>query len=368
MSGQVGQSVVVCRTVPTTIIQGRFDVVCPPSTAWELHRAFPEAEFVMVQDSGHSWKEPGTTAELLAATHKHNSFIESRMDMLSAADLAAYHRDGFVVVPGAIGSDSVASLLDAARDCAQSDAGVDQLLSPEQYRPAFGSLLAEELAPRIDPLVGGVGRLGSLALLGRSEPQGWHGGFPQAGLVRPGLGQEDESADAELHFLKAAAGMATEITVPLLAGECRLELVAGSHSRASTTDEAAALRGLSDDMPGASTLELQPGELLLLDPSLLRRQPAPDVACSGLHGTFWSKRNPVAAHEAGQRAALLARGHIARMPTAAARYAHRFCTAVPMEPPPLREIVLNGYPRVSGHTEDTPPQMLSAAQQNYYNT
>ena len=58
------------RHIPTFIVQGRYDVVCPMKTAWDLHRAFPEAEFVVVEDSGHSTMEPGTRSELVKATDR----------------------------------------------------------------------------------------------------------------------------------------------------------------------------------------------------------------------------------------------------------------------------------------------------------
>lgn len=41
-------------TNPATIVQGRYDVVCPPITAWELHKAFPESRLHWVADAGHS--------------------------------------------------------------------------------------------------------------------------------------------------------------------------------------------------------------------------------------------------------------------------------------------------------------------------
>ena len=56
--------------IPTVIVQGRYDMVCPPQTAWELSRAMPNAEFVMVADAGHSAMEPGITSALIAATEK----------------------------------------------------------------------------------------------------------------------------------------------------------------------------------------------------------------------------------------------------------------------------------------------------------
>ena len=56
--------------IPTVIVQGRYDMVCPPVTAWELGRAMPHAEFYMIADAGHSATEAGTTAALVAATEK----------------------------------------------------------------------------------------------------------------------------------------------------------------------------------------------------------------------------------------------------------------------------------------------------------
>jgi proline iminopeptidase len=56
------------RHIPGVIVQGRYDVVCPATTAWELHRAWPEARFVMVQEAGHSATEPGISSALVEAT------------------------------------------------------------------------------------------------------------------------------------------------------------------------------------------------------------------------------------------------------------------------------------------------------------
>lgn len=58
------------RHIPTVIVQGRYDVVCPMISAFELHRAFPEAELVVVPDAGHSALEKGTTAALVEATDR----------------------------------------------------------------------------------------------------------------------------------------------------------------------------------------------------------------------------------------------------------------------------------------------------------
>jgi proline iminopeptidase len=54
--------------IPGVIVQGRYDVVCPAKSAWDLHRAWPEARFVLVPDGGHSAMEPGILHELVTAT------------------------------------------------------------------------------------------------------------------------------------------------------------------------------------------------------------------------------------------------------------------------------------------------------------
>ena len=59
------------RSIPAVIVQGRYDVVCPIETAWELHQRWSEADFRVVADAGHSAYEPGITAELVAATDRY---------------------------------------------------------------------------------------------------------------------------------------------------------------------------------------------------------------------------------------------------------------------------------------------------------
>jgi len=56
------------RDIPGVIVQGRYDVCTPAKTAWELHRAWPQAEFHLVNDAGHSFKEPGILDRLIRAT------------------------------------------------------------------------------------------------------------------------------------------------------------------------------------------------------------------------------------------------------------------------------------------------------------
>ncbi|GAC1569480.1 MAG: prolyl aminopeptidase [Polyangiales bacterium] len=58
------------RHIPAEIVQGRYDVVCPMESAWDLHRAWPEATLTVVGDAGHSAFEPGNVHALIEATDR----------------------------------------------------------------------------------------------------------------------------------------------------------------------------------------------------------------------------------------------------------------------------------------------------------
>ena len=58
------------RHIPAVIVQGRYDVVCPAESAWALHRAWPEADFQITADSGHSAFDPANHRALVAATDR----------------------------------------------------------------------------------------------------------------------------------------------------------------------------------------------------------------------------------------------------------------------------------------------------------
>ncbi len=56
------------RRIPAVIVQGRYDMICPIVSADDLARAWPEADYVVVPDAGHSALEPSIRAALVAAT------------------------------------------------------------------------------------------------------------------------------------------------------------------------------------------------------------------------------------------------------------------------------------------------------------
>jgi proline iminopeptidase len=68
--GQLLAGVAKIRHLPATIVQGRYDLLCPIGVADRLSQAWPEAEYVVVPDAGHSAFEPGIARELVAAVQR----------------------------------------------------------------------------------------------------------------------------------------------------------------------------------------------------------------------------------------------------------------------------------------------------------
>ena len=61
------------RDIPTKIIQGRYDIICPMATAWELSKNWPEAELIVAPSSGHSAFEKEITHHLISSTNEYGS-------------------------------------------------------------------------------------------------------------------------------------------------------------------------------------------------------------------------------------------------------------------------------------------------------
>ena len=62
------------RHLPAVIVQGRYDVICPPVSAYRLHQAWPEAKFHLIGDAGHAAMEPGIATELVRATEQFKTY------------------------------------------------------------------------------------------------------------------------------------------------------------------------------------------------------------------------------------------------------------------------------------------------------
>jgi proline iminopeptidase len=73
--GQLMRDLWRMKDVRGTIVQGQFDMICPPVTAWALHRKWPGSTLRMVPVAGHALSEPGITSELV---HVMNALRDSR--------------------------------------------------------------------------------------------------------------------------------------------------------------------------------------------------------------------------------------------------------------------------------------------------
>lgn len=67
---QILRDVHKLKNIPGVIVHGRYDMVCPIESAWDLHQAWPEAELQIIPDAGHSATERGTIDALIRATRK----------------------------------------------------------------------------------------------------------------------------------------------------------------------------------------------------------------------------------------------------------------------------------------------------------
>jgi proline iminopeptidase len=56
--------------IPGTIVHGRYDMPCPARYAWTLHKAWPEADFHLIEGAGHAYSEPGILDQLVRATDR----------------------------------------------------------------------------------------------------------------------------------------------------------------------------------------------------------------------------------------------------------------------------------------------------------
>ena len=63
------------QKIPVHIVQGRYDVVCPATSAWELHKAVPHSTLAIVPDAGHSMGEVGIARELVNITNNYKYLL-----------------------------------------------------------------------------------------------------------------------------------------------------------------------------------------------------------------------------------------------------------------------------------------------------
>lgn len=68
--GQLIENAGRLKGMPGLIVHGRYDIACPVRNAWDLHRAWPEADFHLVEGAGHAYSEPGILHQLITATDR----------------------------------------------------------------------------------------------------------------------------------------------------------------------------------------------------------------------------------------------------------------------------------------------------------
>lgn len=79
--GQLLRDAGKLRAIPGTIVHGRYDMPCPVRYAYALHKAWPEADFHLIEGAGHSYSEPGILDRLIRATDRYakSSTVRSRV-------------------------------------------------------------------------------------------------------------------------------------------------------------------------------------------------------------------------------------------------------------------------------------------------
>lgn len=71
--GQLLENVKRIKHLPGVIVQGRYDIVCPMMSAWDLHKAWPKSKLKVITEAGHSVGEPGIRSALIEATDKFST-------------------------------------------------------------------------------------------------------------------------------------------------------------------------------------------------------------------------------------------------------------------------------------------------------
>lgn len=278
-------------------------------------------------------------------------------------DLDHYHHEGYVILRGTFSNERVKSLVAAVNRimdralAGKTEIGwIDRdkrlpgrlahLLKPDKYQPELGTWLDEDLHPQIEAMLGGPARHSLFGMLagggGQKYLQPWH-----RDIGKPG--ELDEVAHMNKYH-----GKFVQFNAPLRPGDRYLNIVPRSHNRASTPAELAAsktpaditeeelIRTMAIDkgvMPGAITVEMEPGDIAYYDANLWHRgwNQAGGTRWT-MHAAFWQKNFEVMSHESGQREAFPPE-HLSKMPPVTRMYIERYFDAYPKgEPRRVQEI------------------------------
>ena len=191
--------------------------------------------------------------------------------VISEKDKKAYTEQGFLILRQAFAQTRIETLLEGierlidkglAGECElgwidrerRLPSRTGHLLNPDKYHPAFADWIDEDLAPHLEALVSAPGvrhSLFGMLASGGEKPytQKWH-----RDLCKPGDAEETA-------YLRRHEGTFVQFNAPLVAGDRFLNIVPGSHLRASTAAEIEASRSESGDMPNAHVVELEPGDI-----------------------------------------------------------------------------------------------------------
>ena len=69
--GWILENLTPIKKIPTIIVQGRYDIICPMQSAWDLHNQLPNSQLIIIPDSGHSMLEKGIQKKLIEITDKY---------------------------------------------------------------------------------------------------------------------------------------------------------------------------------------------------------------------------------------------------------------------------------------------------------
>lgn len=290
---------------------------------------------------------------------------------LGLAELNQYNDEGYVILRGVFSKERIRAMLEGYHrflDRAmlgltnvtwidkekRIPARTGSLLHPVRYDESWATWLSDDLIPLIEPLAGGPARHSLFGMLngGGGQPylQAWH-----RDLGKPG-------APDEVEYLKKHHGRFVQFNAPLLPGDRYLNIVPASHLRASTKEEIAAsgfvhLPGVDPKvaptpdqikqilerdqgvMPGAMTVELEPGDIAFYNANLWHRGWNPHGGIRWtMHCAFWLQKYPVMSHEHGQREAMLSAGHMERMPEGTRQYIQRYLDVYTDSPKSLFDV------------------------------
>ncbi|MEE2658257.1 MAG: phytanoyl-CoA dioxygenase family protein [Candidatus Latescibacterota bacterium] len=207
----------------------------------------------------------------------------------------------------------------------------EHMLMPDKYDDAFGAFL-EEIWPDLQALLRVPVRHSLFGMLtsggGRPYTQSWH-----RDLGKPAAADEDK-------FLRRFHNRCVQFNAPLIEGDRFLQIVPGSHLRASTQTEIEAARdGVGGEMPHGETVELEPGDVVYYNPNLWHRGWNPEGALRWtLHAAYWRTADPVMTHEQGQRDALSEEGHLDRFPQSVRQLVQGYLDSYPETPRSLQEL------------------------------